>query len=116
MLTVPTLLTTGLPPHIALGTNKLAATFGWLTSSITFYRTKIFDPVFWRLSIIYTAIGAILDTIAVGYLLNQFLEKYIPILIVVTAIYTLFSKTIVTENKGLPPLSPRLKKLKEFKI
>ena len=111
MLTVPTLLTTGLPPHIALGTNKLAASFGSLTASITFYRKKLFDPHFWRLSILYTAIGAILGTLAVGYLSSEFLEKSIPIIIVVTAIYTLFSKTIVSDIHGLPTLSSRLKKI-----
>jgi uncharacterized membrane protein YfcA len=110
MLTVPTLLTTGLPPHIALGTNKLAASFGSLTASITFYRKKLFDPHFWRFSILYTAIGAVAGTLAVGYLSSGFLEKFIPILIVITAIYTLFSKTVVSEIKGLPPLSPRLKR------
>jgi uncharacterized membrane protein YfcA len=109
MLTIPTLLTTGLPPHIVLGTNKLAASFGSLTASITFYRKKLFDPNFWRLSILYTAIGAVVGTLAVGYLSSEFLEKSIPILIVITAIYTLFSKTVVTEIKGLPPLSPRVK-------
>ncbi len=35
LLTVPALLTAGLPPHLVLGTNKLAATFGSLTASIT---------------------------------------------------------------------------------
>jgi uncharacterized membrane protein YfcA len=109
MLTIPTLLTTGLPPHIALGTNKLAASFGSLTASLTFYRKKLFDPHFWRLSILYTAIGAITGTLAVGYLSSEFLEKFIPILIVITAIYTILSKSAVTEIKGLPPLSTRLK-------
>ena len=72
MLTVPTLLSAGLPPHLALGTNKLAATFGSLTASVTFYRKKLFDPKFWRLSILYTAIGAVVGTFAVGYLSGDF--------------------------------------------
>ena len=68
MLTVPTLLTAGLPPHVALGTNKLAASFGSLTASITFYKKKLFDISFWRTSIIFTAIGAIAGTLIVKYL------------------------------------------------
>lgn len=28
LLTIPALLTAGLPPHLVLGTNKLCATFG----------------------------------------------------------------------------------------
>jgi len=38
MLTVPALLTAGLPPHLTLGTNKLAASFGSLTASVTYFR------------------------------------------------------------------------------
>jgi uncharacterized membrane protein YfcA len=109
MLTIPTLLTTGLPPHVALGTNKLAASFGSVTASITFYRKKLFDPKFWQLSLIYTAIGAVLGTIAVGFITKGFLEKYIPIIIIVTAFYTLFSKTVLTESHGLPEPTKKFK-------
>ena len=47
LLTIPALLTAGLPPHVALGTNKLAASFGSMTASFTYYRKKLFDPKFW---------------------------------------------------------------------
>jgi uncharacterized protein len=102
MLTVPTLLTSGLPPHVALGTNKLAASFGSFTSSFTFYRKKLFSPKYWRLAIIATAIGAISGTIIVNFLSVEFLDKYIPVLIVLTAIYTLFSSTKINDVHGLP--------------
>lgn len=36
MLTVPALLSLGLPPHLALGTNKLAATFASSTAAWTY--------------------------------------------------------------------------------
>ncbi|WP_448568740.1 TSUP family transporter [Thalassotalea ganghwensis] len=109
MLTVPTLLTTGLPPHVALGTNKLAASFGSLTSSITFYRKQLFDPHFWRLSIIFTAIGAIIGTLIVNQLSTEFLEKSLPVLIIVTALYTLLAKSVVTNEAGLPEIRISLK-------
>jgi uncharacterized membrane protein YfcA len=109
MLTVPALLTTGLPPHIALGTNKLAASFGSLTASITFYRKKLFDPFYWRWSIIFTAIGAVAGSIAVSYLSADFLNKFIPVLIIITAIYTLLSKNVLIESHGLPKHSKVLR-------
>ena len=102
MLTVPTLLTSGLPPHVALGTNKLAASFGSFTASLTFYRKNLFNPKYWRLAIIATAIGAISGTIIVNFLSVEFLDKYIPVLVVLTAIYTLFSRSTINDTLGLP--------------
>ncbi len=109
MLTVPTLLTMGLPPHVVLGTNKLAASFGSFTASVTFYRKKLFTPYFWRYSLIFTAIGAILGTIVVSYISTEFLEKTLPILIVITALYTLLTKSVVDESQELPQITPLLK-------
>ncbi len=48
LLTIPALLTAGVPPHLALGTNKLSSTFGAATASYTFYRRKLFHPGKWR--------------------------------------------------------------------
>ncbi|MCI5837563.1 MAG: TSUP family transporter [Veillonellaceae bacterium] len=38
LISLPAMLLTGLPPTVALGTNKLAAVCGVLTSSLTFWR------------------------------------------------------------------------------
>ena len=102
MLTVPTLLTVGLPPHVALGTNKLAATFGSFTASYTFYKNKLFNPIFWRYSLISTAIAAVCGTLVVSILSTEFLDKYLPLIIVLTGVYTLFSKSINVEHLTLP--------------
>jgi uncharacterized membrane protein YfcA len=99
MLTVPMLLTSGLPPHIALGTNKLAATFGSFTSSLTYYRKKLFNPMFWRFSAIATAIGAIIGTLVVNHLSVETLNKVLPVIIISTAIYTLFIKSNTHSTK-----------------
>ncbi|MFT6691364.1 MAG: putative membrane protein YfcA [Colwellia sp.] len=102
MLTVPTLLTSGLPPHVALGTNKLAASFGSFTASFAFYRKRLFSPRYWQFAIIATTIGAVLGTIMVNFLSVEFLDKYIPVLIVITAIYTLLSSSVNRDIHGLP--------------
>ncbi|MFD2166297.1 TSUP family transporter [Thalassotalea euphylliae] len=102
MLTVPTLLASGLPPHVTLGTNKLASTFGSSIASYTFYRKKLFSPSFWRYALIYTAIGSILGTVIVSYIDTELLEKGLPILIMATAIYTLLAKNVATDNVDLP--------------
>jgi uncharacterized membrane protein YfcA len=109
MLTVPALLTAGLPPHIALGTNKLAASFGSLTASYTFYKKKLFNPIFWRYSLFSTAIGAIAGTLIVSYISTEFLEKILPIIIVITALYTMLAKSVKDCHQTLPPKSHSLR-------
>lgn len=102
LLTIPTLLATGLPPHVALGTNKLAASFGSLTASITFYRKRLFDPIFWWRSIMFTAIGAVIGTIVVSFINTQWLEKLLPLIVFLIAIYTLLSKQMISSEGNLP--------------
>jgi len=110
MLTVPTLLTAGLPPHLALGTNKLAATFGSCTASYTFYKKKLFNPIFWRYSLLSTAIGAVVGTMLVSYLTTEFLDKILPLIIVLTGIYALFAKSISENQSSLPEQNKQLTK------
>jgi uncharacterized membrane protein YfcA len=45
LLTVPALLAAGLPPHLALGTNKGQAVFGSGSAMIKFWRSGLIDPV-----------------------------------------------------------------------
>ena len=108
LLTVPALLTAGLPPHVVLGTNKLAATFGSLTASVTYYRKKLFNPHFWQRSLFYTAIGAVLGTIAVDFLSNESLEKILPIVILLAAFYTLFNRMQPDDKLQLPAKTTKL--------
>jgi uncharacterized membrane protein YfcA len=108
MLTIPALLTSGLPPHLALGTNKLAASFGSFTASVAFYKKKLFNPKFWKYSLYSTAIGAVIGTLIVNYLSTQFLEKALPIIIVLTAIYTIFSKNVTKDSIELPAKNQQL--------
>lgn len=108
LLTVPALLTAGLPAHVVLGTNKLAATFGSLTASVTYYRKKLFSPKYWRNSLIFTAIGALLGTLIVDQLSKETLEKILPLFILFAAIYTLFNRMQPDDRLTLPPENTKL--------
>ncbi|WP_370317456.1 TSUP family transporter [Pseudoalteromonas sp.] len=109
MLTVPALLTAGLPPHLTLGTNKLAASFGSLTASVTYFRKKLFNPRFWAASILATAIGALVGTLVVDYLSIEFLNKLLPVVIILVACYSLFGSLSTTEHNELPELDGKTK-------
>jgi uncharacterized membrane protein YfcA len=109
MLTVPALLTAGLPPHLTLGTNKLAASFGSITASLTYYKKQLFNPRFWAASVFATAIGSILGTLLVDKLSIDFLNKLLPIIILIVAFYSLFGSLSPTETHRLPEKSFTLK-------
>lgn len=102
LLTVPALLTAGLPPHLVLGTNKLAATFGSLTASITYYRKKLFDPGYWRHALLATAMGACAGVLVVDQISKETLEKVLPVLILIAAVYSLFAKVQADDQLMLP--------------
>jgi len=92
LITLPALLSAGLPPHIALGTNKLAGTFGTFTASRAYIRKGIFKPRIWRAGIAATFVGALAGTLAVWMVSAHALNKLIPALIIAVALYTALRK------------------------
>jgi uncharacterized membrane protein YfcA len=102
MLTVPALLSLGLPPHIALGTNKLAATFASSTAAFTYYKKRLFKPHCWGRAFIATLIGATLGTLVVDLISTEWLEKILPIIILLAAIYTIWHKTPQSNSNEMP--------------
>lgn len=109
MLTVPALLSIGLPPHIALGTNKLSATFASSTAALTYYHKKLFSPRFWLHAFAATLIGAIIGTLIVDFISTALLEKALPLVIFATAVYTIFQPQPKTENHQLPKEDPLIR-------
>lgn len=107
LLTVPALLMAGLPAHSVLGTNKLAATFGSLTASITYYRKGLFNPYYWRHALMATAIGACLGVWMVDYIDKLWLERFLPVVILIAAVYSLFAKVHPDDNAELPQQDQR---------
>ncbi|WP_394204025.1 sulfite exporter TauE/SafE family protein [Shewanella waksmanii] len=103
LLSIPALLSLGVPPHIALGTNKLAASFGSSMAALTYYRQHLFNPKFWYHATIATFIGAIVGTFAVYLINTQWLEKLLPILIIAIAFYTLFNPNAMGCKNCSPP-------------
>ena len=91
LITVPALLAVGLPPHLALGTNKLASTMG-VTTALRHYRgsglVRVRD---WWPAVVCTFIGAASGTILIQRLSAEFLGWAIPVLLLAILVYTLAS-------------------------
>ncbi|HAR6898474.1 TPA: TSUP family transporter [Staphylococcus aureus] len=86
LISTPALLAIGLPPSVALGTNKLASSFGSLTSTIKFIRSgkvDLFGFVF-----LASACGAYIATMVP----SQILKPLIIIALSSVFIFTLLKK------------------------
>ncbi len=105
LLTIPALLTAGLPPHLVLGTNKLCATFGSATASYTFYRRKLFEPSKWRNALIATAVGAALGAVIAHWLPAEWLNQMLPVVVFGCGLYLLFGKTPDVAHSQDAPIS-----------
>jgi uncharacterized protein len=92
LLLLPALLTSGVPPHFALGTNKLAATFGSFTASRICIVKGIVKPRFWILMILSTLNGAFLGALTAWLLSADVLKKGLSILIFCAAAYVLLMR------------------------
>jgi uncharacterized membrane protein YfcA len=92
MITLPALLTVGMPPHLALGTNKLAGTFGTFNAARIFIRKGIFRPALWRAAFLATFIGALLGTLCTRLVSAEAFNKFLPVLVIVAAIYVAIPK------------------------
>lgn len=89
LITIPALLMAGLPPHLALGTNKLSATFGSFTATWVFIRKGIFNPRDWLSLTIATLVGAIIGTFCATLISMDLMNQVLPILIICVAVYML---------------------------
>ncbi|MBL0224073.1 MAG: TSUP family transporter [Geobacteraceae bacterium] len=98
LITVPVLMGIGLPPQVALGTNKLQASFGSGSAMLHFVRAgsvKLGDCWY---GILWTAIGAALGVWAVQLLDATLLKQLIPWLLAAIAVYTLCSPRLGAED------------------
>ncbi|RNB84625.1 hypothetical protein EDM56_21205 [Brevibacillus fluminis] len=92
LISIPALLLTGLPLPMVLGTNKLAATMGSLTSTISFIRSGKMNVHLVRYLIPFSLIGAVLGSMTVRQLTTSFLKPLVIFLLIGVAVYTVFKK------------------------
>lgn len=91
LLTIPAMLMANIPPLYTLGTNKLQATAGSFSASVTMIRQGKVNPKYIWQSIVACFVGAMLGTIAVQLSPPELLTKAIPFLIAIIGLYYLFA-------------------------
>lgn len=99
IITVPVLLASGMPPHIALATNKLQSSFGSFTASLNFIKKGLVSLKDVYMGIIFTFIGACLGTYSILLVDASLLSKIIPIMLVIIFLYTFFTPKLGKEDR-----------------
>jgi len=99
LISLPVLLSVGLPPQLALGTNKLQGTFGALSAACNYVRKDktTFSELY--IGIAFTFVGAMLGAWAIQQLNAAFLKHLIPFLLLSVLVYTLLSKKLGHEAR-----------------
>jgi uncharacterized protein len=106
LITIPVLLSFGLDPRDALGTNKLQASFGSGSATWHYAQAGVVEVADnWR-GFVITFISAGLGTWMVQQLSRDFLERFIPLLLIVVGAYVLFRPAL-----GRIQREPRLKQI-----
>jgi len=99
LISLPAYLAAGLPPHMALGTNKFSSVFGTALSSARYYYNKKVALKTVSLSIVFALIGSALGARAVLLLDPVFLKFALLAVIPVIAVFVLKKKNFGDENK-----------------
>jgi uncharacterized membrane protein YfcA len=90
LITVPALLFAGLPPTLALGTNKLQAVIGEFNASLHFMYHGRISPKSIAPGLISAGCGALIGAWAVQHAHPELLNKVIPYLMLAVLIYMIF--------------------------
>ncbi|EKD70206.1 MAG: hypothetical protein ACD_46C00601G0003 [uncultured bacterium] len=103
LISIPMLLSVGIPPHLAFGTNKLQGTIGTFNAARRYYQQGWISLEKIYMGVISGLIGSVFGSILSQILSSDLLKKIIPILLFCILIYTFFSPTL-----GVKDENPRL--------
>ena len=99
LISLPAYMASGLPVHMALGTNKFSAVFGTALASVRYYMHKKTDLRTASVSIVFALIGAALGARTVLYIDPLFLQYALLAILPVVAFFVLKKKEFGKESK-----------------
>lgn len=94
LIVIPTLLAVGIPPAMALATNKLQSTGGSLTASLYFIRRGLISPRAIAPAAAMAFVGSVIGGWAVLQTDPSMLKRLIPILLIAVALIFLLSPSL----------------------
>ena len=94
LITIPVLLSIGIPPISALATNKFQSVFGTFSASLYFIRKKFVNLSQIKWMILVSFIGSTIGSFTLLQIDPSILQKTIPILLIIIGFYFLLSKNV----------------------
>jgi len=94
LITIPLLLWVGLPPQVALGTNKFQSSFGSFTAARHYTREGVVTVRDALPGVLSTLVGAALGCIVVQMISGDAMGEIIPFLLLAIAVYLLFTPSL----------------------
>lgn len=92
LISIPTLLATGMNPATALGTNKLSSALGALTSTISFIRSGKVDFHIVGKLFPFSVIASLFGALTATKLPPELLKPIVIMMLSIVLVYTLFKK------------------------
>jgi uncharacterized protein len=99
VISLPSLLIAGLPPHLALGTNKLAATGASSMATIRYTQAGVVVLKLALGLIPFAVLGSFLGAATVLRLDGRFIKTVVMLVMVVMTVYVLLRKQFGHENR-----------------
>ncbi|HJE65672.1 MAG TPA: TSUP family transporter [Campylobacter avium] len=109
LITLPALMASGIPSHLALSTNKLQSVFGSFTASASYFKSRSMPHLAW--GVFFTGLGAGLGAYTVLLINDKHLKLIILILLTITFLYTVLKPSL-----GKKASKPKMKNIKLFHI
>jgi uncharacterized membrane protein YfcA len=101
LITIPVFLAMGMPPHLALGTNKMQAVFGSASAFYSYKQHGLVEKKGLIWGIACTAIGAGIGTVLVSFIDSSILRTMIPLLLASVFFYLLLQQSPWSPTKAL---------------
>jgi hypothetical protein len=107
LLTLPSLLATGLPPHVALGTNKGQSVFGASAALVRFARAGLLDKRLAKVSFPFGLVGSFMGAGLVLLVKPEVLKPLVLALLVAVAVFLTFRRPPPPRDGAEPSPRPR---------
>jgi len=100
LISLPAYWSAGLPPHLALGTNKFSSCFGTIFSTAHYFKARMIDVPVALMSAAFALIGSWLGASVAVMLSSRFMNYLLIILIPLVAGISMLNRKLGQENQS----------------